>query len=465
MIKSLTLKNVGAMPDKTIAFGSRLNVITGDNGLGKSFLLDIIWYALTGHWPNEVNGKLSSGYMARPLTPSKEATIGMKVDGQSASRALVSVFDREMQKWRLKGGDMPMPVGLVVYAHYDGSFSVWDPERNDWSQRLHENMPDRQPAFVFTSSEVWDGYTVPDSMTGRDKWLCNGLIRDWVSWQDRNGKEFALLTDILERLSPPDFSAKITPAEHSRISIDDSREHPHIQMPYGKIPAQWASAGIRRILSLAYVLTWAMTEHAKACSIKGQAPAMQMLFLFDEVDAHLHPKWQRQIMGGILDVLERFADITKDALYPYHNHKHKQNSLGHRSSAIQMISVTHSPLVMASLEHIFDASCDKWLDIDADKKGRIVLSERPFERLGNSDDWLTSEAFDLQSTYSVEAEKAMNEASALLEDLGPHDAEAIKKAYQNLLKTLNPKDAYLCRFRYICEKKKIKLKDTKESGT
>ncbi len=450
MIKSLTLKNVGAMPEKTINFGNRLNIITGDNGLGKSFLLDIIWYALTRRWPNDVNGKLASGYMARPLIPSKEASIEIKVNSQSSTRTLTSVFDREMQKWTFKE-NMSIPVGLIVYAHYDGSFSIWDPERNYWTQKPNENMLDRQPAFVFTASEVWDGYTIPDSITGKDKWLCNGLIRDWVSWQDRNGKEFSILSDILEKLSPPDFSVKIAPAEHNRISIDDSREHPHIQMPYGKIPAQWASAGIRRILSLAYILTWAMTEHTKACGIKGQSPAKQMLFLFDEVDAHLHPKWQRQIMGGIVNVLERFADIT--ATTPYH----KQKFYGLHSEAIQIISVTHSPLVMASLEDTFEATCDKWLDIDADDKGKIVLSERPFERLGTSEDWLTSEAFDLKSTYSVEAEKAMSEASKLLEEGKTLDEAAIKKAYQNLLRILNCRDSYLLRFRYICEKKGVKL--------
>ena len=29
----------------------RLNLITGDNGLGKSFLLDVAWWALTRKWP------------------------------------------------------------------------------------------------------------------------------------------------------------------------------------------------------------------------------------------------------------------------------------------------------------------------------------------------------------------------------------------------------------------------------
>ncbi len=29
-------------------FGLRLNIITGDNSLGKSFILDVVWWALTG---------------------------------------------------------------------------------------------------------------------------------------------------------------------------------------------------------------------------------------------------------------------------------------------------------------------------------------------------------------------------------------------------------------------------------
>lgn len=460
MIKSLTLKNVGAMPEKTITLGKRLNILTGDNGLGKSFLLDIIWYALTTHWPNDINGKLSSGYMARPLIPSKEASIGIKTNIQSTPQTLTSVFNREMQKWAFNDGRLPS-VGLVVYAHYDGSFSIWDPERNYQAQKTNDNLLEGPPAFVFTPSEVWDGFTIPDDTTGKDKWLCNGLIRDWVSWQDRNSKEFSLLSDILKKLSPPDFSVEISPAEHNRISIDDSREHPYIQMPYGEIPAQWASAGIRRILSLAYMLTWAMTEHAKACSIKGQSPTKQMLFLFDEVDAHLHPKWQRQIMSGVMDVLERFSDIT--AYTPYH----RQKFHGHHSDTIQIISATHSPLVMASLENIFDATCDKWLDMDADDSGKIVITNRPFERFGSSEDWLTSEAFDLKSTYSVEAEKAMSEADELLKDNEGKklDSDAITLAYYKLLETLNCKNSFLFRFRYICEKKGIALHDSHQTST
>ena len=40
MIKKLSVTNIGPSDQVDIAFGSRLNVVTGDNDLGKSFLLD-----------------------------------------------------------------------------------------------------------------------------------------------------------------------------------------------------------------------------------------------------------------------------------------------------------------------------------------------------------------------------------------------------------------------------------------
>ncbi len=65
MLKSLRLKNVGPAPEMELA--PRLNLITGDNGLGKSFLLDVAWWALTRRWPQELNDRLSSGYASSDL--------------------------------------------------------------------------------------------------------------------------------------------------------------------------------------------------------------------------------------------------------------------------------------------------------------------------------------------------------------------------------------------------------------
>ena len=66
MLEYIHLKNVGPAAEMRMELAPRLNLLTGDNGLGKSFLLDIAWWTLTRRWPKDVNPRLASGMMARP---------------------------------------------------------------------------------------------------------------------------------------------------------------------------------------------------------------------------------------------------------------------------------------------------------------------------------------------------------------------------------------------------------------
>ena len=50
VLKRLNLRRVGPAERLEIEFVERLNVFTGDNGLGKSFVLDIAWWILTRTW-------------------------------------------------------------------------------------------------------------------------------------------------------------------------------------------------------------------------------------------------------------------------------------------------------------------------------------------------------------------------------------------------------------------------------
>ena len=54
MLNQLTLNGVGPAQKLVIDFKPRLNFLTGDNGLGKSFVLDIAWWALTRTWAREI---------------------------------------------------------------------------------------------------------------------------------------------------------------------------------------------------------------------------------------------------------------------------------------------------------------------------------------------------------------------------------------------------------------------------
>lgn len=50
MLTLLQTSHVGPAQHLKTEFAPRLNLLTGDNGLGKTFILDLAWRALTGAW-------------------------------------------------------------------------------------------------------------------------------------------------------------------------------------------------------------------------------------------------------------------------------------------------------------------------------------------------------------------------------------------------------------------------------
>jgi hypothetical protein len=261
MIRELHLSGIGPAPRFDLEFGRRLNVLTGDNGLGKSFVLEVAWWALTGTWAEQ------------PAAPRKDAPprIRWTVEGKGGGSSSAAVaFNRRTWSWPWRAGRPPMP-GLTLYVRVDGGFSVWDPARNYWknAEKLSIDGPGRPDAYHFQPTNVWNGLELEGET------VCNGLIRDWVSWQrqhqiePREDDPFSLLSRALEKLSPYPGPETLSPGKPVRISPKDAREYPTLKFPYGTVSVTHASAGIRRILGLAYLLVWAWHEHLRPSSSSG----------------------------------------------------------------------------------------------------------------------------------------------------------------------------------------------------
>ena len=131
------------------------------------------------------------------------------------------------ESWLGKAG-RPWNPGLVIYAHADGAFSVWDPARNYWKKKGNIDVQERLPGYVFSAKEVWDGLEV--DIDGKSTIVCNGLLRDWASWiREKNGAA-KNMREVLVGLSPStDEWDRLEPGPLVRISVNDARDIPSLR--------------------------------------------------------------------------------------------------------------------------------------------------------------------------------------------------------------------------------------------
>jgi hypothetical protein len=422
MLKCLELRNVG--PASHLALNPvapRFNFLTGDNGLGKSFLLEAAWWALTRTWHES------------PAVPnSPEASISYSFDGLGKPHVYTSRWDIKKQQWNRLSGRPPNP-GLVIYARVDGSFSVWDPARNYvlW-QRADGGELESPPAYQFTTRSVLYGLRRTINLTGipQEELICAGLIDDWTRWHDMNEKshEYRLLCRLLEKLGPED--QPLTPGNPVAPYFGDQRRIPTINMPYGQdVPITYAPAGVRRMTMLAYLLAWCFCEHQRACLQINQPLSSQIIVLIDEPETHLHPRWQRTVLPSLFDSIGSWNVASSDR------------------PTLQFLVATHAPLVMASMEAAFDFKQDALWKLDL-VDGVVTIARDDLHRRGDVNRWLQSDVFDLAQPTSREVERALREAAMLCSQADPSD-DQVRQIDQRLKALLPEMDPFYARWHYL----------------
>jgi hypothetical protein len=410
MLRTLKTTNVGPAPKMRFDFGDRLNVLTGDNGVGKSFVLDLVWFVLTRGW---------SGRPARPSTAEPADIVGFLEDTGSAEPA--------MRRWNYVAEEVDWSVdrdaelhddALVIYARIDGGFSIADPLRGVSAFDFPRGRVLYTNDVHLDAQEVWDG---KDADEPSRKTICEGLLRDWEKWRGRGSEEFVTITRVLEIISPS-TGEQIRPGDRSvRLSPDDARDIPTLHLPYGEVPLLLASAGMRHVLAIAYALVWTWSEHRKLAELKQVEPRRRLTLLLDEVEAHLHPQWQRVIVPSLLRAVTELSPKLE----------------------VQVYASTHAPLVMASLEPHFEPRTDRVFNLRLTGQ-RVRVEPVPWAPQGDAVGWLVSEVFGLQHARSREAEITIEAAEAFMrgavEDLPANLAtkEAIHRDLVRLLPGHDP---------------------------
>ncbi len=397
ILKYLEVQGVGPVDPLIFEPSNRLNIIGGDNGLGKTFLLDLSWWALTQNWVD---------YPAVPfkISRKKKSNIKFLISSGFENKPTNAKFSTNSLDWELPEKTSSIS-GLVIYARVDGSFSIWDPINKVLSGKNQSNVT---KSVNFTREEVWDGKTKQ----------IEGLLRDWIRWQERKDKYpiFDTFSRVLKKLSPPDLGP-LEIGDPIRV-LNEVREIPTLIHEYGTVPILFESAGIKRIATLAYLIVWAWEEHKVQAKQSDKREERQMVILIDEAEAHLHPKWQQKILPALLSISE---DLSQEL-------------------NIQLIVTTHSPLVLASSESIFDPIKDNVFHLDLSKKGKISFSQFNFERRGTIDSWLSSDFFGLQHPGNIERSILIEKAIILQESnlTTKNDVATLTEKLKTLLSAEDP---------------------------
>ena len=411
-LQLLEFEGLGPVKRLRLNPAQRLNVVTGDNGLGKTFLLDLAWWALTQEWAEN------------PVIPFdttiSQAWVKFLVASSSQARPVTAEFDRELFQWQMPK-KLPALSGLVVYARVDGSFAVWDPANVVLSG---SNLPGQARSVVFHREEVWNGKEPQ----------IEGLIRDWVKWQSRPDKypAFHTFEKVLKRVAPPDLG-DIAIGEPVRLR-GEKKDIPTLKHPYGTVPIIYESAGIRRVVTLAYLIVWAWEEHRIQAKQAARKEERQMVIIIDEAEAHLHPKWQRVLLPALLGIA---TDL-------------------HEELAVQFFIATHSPLVLASAEPVFDCDKDKLFHLDMPQPGKVTFKELQFVLQGSANSWLESDVFGLRFAGSSDAEKALRRATDLLERLDVEKTE-VQEVSNELAEHIAAEDPFWMRWVIFASKHGVEI--------
>ena len=160
-------------------------------------------------------------------------------------------------------------------------------------------------------------------------------------------------------------------------SDSDEKSGVWFNTPYGSVPLSGLSLGYQTTLAWVLDLTIRLYERYPESNNPLAEPA---IVLVDEIDLHLHPRWQRQIV----------ADLTQ--YFP----------------KTQFIVTAHSPLMVQS-------ATDANLVVLQENDGQIKIENRPhFIEGWRADQILTSDLFGVHSR-SPRIEKLINEQYGLLD--------------------------------------------------
>lgn len=329
-IKSVDIRNFRGIAESSIDFKPGFNLIKGENGKGKTSILEAIAVGLGGfiagfsdvatrHFSKDEIRKIieltGDGSCNETYRVPIEVTIKADFDGEeyewtrrrnsvSASRSTIqprSICKKAEEMSLDSEAEYPVLI-------YEGAGRVWSQKREK-SENVFKKKYPRSAGYIDTLLEA-----------SNIKLLLNWCVKmEQISWQ--KAQEIAEYEAVKRAVS--DFMKYMNGGGYHRIFYDKQLEELMYNADDVLVSVSDLSAGYQSLIWMVFDIAYRMAilnpnKKEKICQTKG-------IVLIDEIDMHLHPKWQWNIIDSLRKVFPN----------------------------VQFIATTHAPILFASAKGVW----------------------------------------------------------------------------------------------------------------
>ena len=421
-IERVNIKNFRGIEKLDIKFNSGVNILIGDNGTGKTTILEALTVALGGYLQGIQNLKAGGilqddfrwsmvklgGASNQIQYHSPEIEFDLNIEGKSfrgnRSRSnrdgsgKTSTRCSEIQKYAQKiANDHKSIMPLLSYMSIS---RVTMSRRADYGKTVKNQLNDRRCGYIGCMDSIIDKTNILEwiKKMSYEKVLHNKEVPELTFFQNVVSD---LMADVGELQNKPEI---LYSAELENIAyVENGNMQPITILSSGYQSLLWMVMDFAFRIAL---LNPELEDSKKATGI----------VLIDEVDMHLHPKWQWNILNALIKTFPQ----------------------------IQFIVATHSPIIIASckkatlinvncsqavtyLEDAYAYSINKVLELRQNSFGILKeLSEKisAFDRYLNKDQMeealkllkLLEEEYGYNNTEVIEARAEYELASMIAEE-------------------------------------------------
>ncbi len=399
-LKSVTLHNIGPFENLRIDLDEHWNILLGDNGVGKSTIMKAIAVAICGQDAKDYAGRLiRSGRDDAAITlETNQGTHYVSTVVRKGSSAEVDTQPSppmDAEGWLVLG--FP-PLRTMTWARDQEPppSGIGSPTVDDVlllaKGEIDPRLDKLKAWFLDLDHRIKDARLRQTSQSSAGKTRYEDLRDDFFS--------------VISKVTP---GLKI---EYAGVNLDTKEVL--IKTDDGLVPIEAVSQGTTSLLGWLGILmerlydVYGQRDGAPTQSVPAIPPRERYaLVLIDEIDAHMHPKWQQLIVRSLKQ------------LFPN----------------VQFLATTHSPLIVAGMERR-EVRVVRRAGKDEPEAGRVLI-EWPKQKLKGlrADQILTGNSlFDLESTLDPDLNAARQRYTTLTakDSLTPEEQRELERLVESL---------------------------------